>query len=351
MQNRANGRTKPRVEVIIPVFRGERYLGEAVDSVLAQTYDDWHLTIVDDASPDHSLVVARDYAARHPGRIAVVALSRNRGGNVARMEGARHSASALIAFLDHDDRWKPTFLATQVAALDRTGCACAHGAIAVMDAHGRPVRGGAARANRAHGRFAWATATPDEVLRHVGLDTQPWIPTVVVRRDAFLDIGGFTEARIGGEDWEFWLRFVRRYRLTYTPEPLVERRVHADNWTYSRVDERVDGWLQVTRQVAKDDPTLARLCRQRSLHVLRRAVRLEMQQGLVDHARRRSRQLLAAAPLDPRHYFMALWAARGASPLSGLLGRLYALARRAKAALAGTRGDPRLDVDGDALRD
>ncbi|UXN72360.1 glycosyltransferase [Devosia sp. A8/3-2] len=64
---------EPRVSAIIIVYNGARYLAEAIDSVVAQSFPDWELIIADDGSSDRSLEIARDYAARHPGRIRAIA--------------------------------------------------------------------------------------------------------------------------------------------------------------------------------------------------------------------------------------------------------------------------------------
>lgn len=115
-----NPPTSPRVSVIIIVFNGDRYLAEAVDSVLAQTFLDWELLIADDGSTDRSLEIARDYAARYPDRIVSIAHpdAGNHGMSATRNLGIAAARAALIGFLDCDDVWQPAKLAEQVEVMD-----------------------------------------------------------------------------------------------------------------------------------------------------------------------------------------------------------------------------------------
>jgi len=102
----------PLVSVVIPVFNGERFLAEAIESVLAQTWSPVETIVVDDGSTDHSADIARGYPVTYiEQEHSCVAAARNRG--VARAQGA------LVSFLDHDDVWLPRKLELQVEALAR----------------------------------------------------------------------------------------------------------------------------------------------------------------------------------------------------------------------------------------
>jgi glycosyltransferase involved in cell wall biosynthesis len=108
---------KPKVSIIMPVLNGEKYIGEAVASILAQTYTDYELIVVDDGSTDSTPDLIRRFSAmlplkciRHPAPMGI-APSVN--------DGIRHAAGEFIAFLDHDDFWAPEFLSVQVSYLER----------------------------------------------------------------------------------------------------------------------------------------------------------------------------------------------------------------------------------------
>src|SRR5688500_5862580 len=109
----------PLISAIIIFLDARRFLAEAVESVLAQTRGDWELLLCDDGSADGSTEIARDYAARHPGRIRYLEHPghANRGMSATRNLGVRHARGELIALLDADDVWLPDKLAEQVPLL------------------------------------------------------------------------------------------------------------------------------------------------------------------------------------------------------------------------------------------
>jgi len=111
----------PRVSVVMCFLDEERFLGEAIESVLAQTYRDWELLLVDDGSRDGSAAIAEAYAAQHPARISCHHHEGHvsRGQSAARNLGVARSRGDLIAFLDADDVWLPDTVANQVSLLDR----------------------------------------------------------------------------------------------------------------------------------------------------------------------------------------------------------------------------------------
>ena len=108
------------VSISIPFYNSERFLSEAVESVLAQTHSNWELFLVDDGSTDRSTELARNYASRSGGQIHYLEHSghRNCGVNFARNLGARSSHGQYLAFLDSDDVWLPTKLEQQIALMD-----------------------------------------------------------------------------------------------------------------------------------------------------------------------------------------------------------------------------------------
>src|SRR5947207_6163834 len=99
----------PRISVVLPVFNREQRVAQAIDSVLAQDFEDFELIVVDDASTDRTAEVARGY---DDPRIRVVGQKRNRGSNAARNAGIKAAKAPLIAFLDSDGIFLPHMLST-----------------------------------------------------------------------------------------------------------------------------------------------------------------------------------------------------------------------------------------------
>jgi glycosyltransferase involved in cell wall biosynthesis len=115
---------KPRaatVSVIIPFFNRANFLAEAVESVLAQTYQNWELILIDDGSTDTSPQVARDFVRKYPDKIFLHSHENrmNRGASSSRNLGVKYAKGNLIAFLDSDDVFLPYALEVAVAAFDR----------------------------------------------------------------------------------------------------------------------------------------------------------------------------------------------------------------------------------------
>src|SRR5215510_4129929 len=127
----------PLVSVVIPVYDREDYLGDAVDSVLAQTFPSFEIVVVDDGSTDRSAEIVR--AHRDP-RVRLICHPHNRGISAARNTGVDAARGDYVAFLDSDDVAYPDRLARQVAFLDGHLDHAAVGAwIDWMDASGRPL--------------------------------------------------------------------------------------------------------------------------------------------------------------------------------------------------------------------
>lgn len=113
-------RSAPRVSVVVPFLNAEMFLEQTIRSVLAQTYRQWELLLVDDGSTEGSTQIARDYQRRFPDTIHYLEHPghENRGTCAARNLGIRHARGELIAPLDADDLWLPEKLDRQVALLD-----------------------------------------------------------------------------------------------------------------------------------------------------------------------------------------------------------------------------------------
>jgi glycosyltransferase involved in cell wall biosynthesis len=109
--------TNPLVSVLIPFYNEERFLEEAVQSVLQQTYPHWEILLIDDGSSDTSTAIAKEYAVRYPEKIFYVEHDghANKGLSATRNAGIAKARGELIALLDADDVWLPEKLQKQVA--------------------------------------------------------------------------------------------------------------------------------------------------------------------------------------------------------------------------------------------
>jgi glycosyltransferase involved in cell wall biosynthesis len=203
-----------RVSVITAVYNSAGTLEPALESGLAQRFDDFELIAVNDGSTDGSAGILEKYA----GRIRII--NRERGGcSAAWNTGIRAAQGSLIAFLDADDIWLPEKLARTVAPLESDpGCALVFSNASMFEANGTP-RGSFVLPGRDH------APTLDEMLRY----WWPIVPSMaVIRRSGWEAAGGFFEA-LGVfkacEDVYMWLRLRELGHFHYVPENLVEYRI------------------------------------------------------------------------------------------------------------------------------
>jgi len=191
-----------RISVVIPAYDAAGTIVAAIDSLRAQTFDDWEAIVVDDGSADGTAELA---AAAGDTRVRVVTIPHSGRPAVPRNEGIRLAHGTEIAFLDADDVWFPTKLERQLAALDRDPVAgLVHCAAVRSDGVDRPS----------------AEATFERLARA----ENPIYTSSVVLRTAVLDrFGSFdVDPRLRGtEDFDLWLRLVGRVRFIFIDEPLL----------------------------------------------------------------------------------------------------------------------------------
>lgn len=123
------------VSVITPCYNGARYIAETMDSVLAQTYADWEMIVVDDGSEDSSAEIVHQYAERD-GRIRLIR-QENGGSASARNHGIREAEGQYIALLDADDLWKEEFLEEQISFMKEKGALCVFSSYERIDGDSR----------------------------------------------------------------------------------------------------------------------------------------------------------------------------------------------------------------------
>ena len=111
---------QPLVSIIVPSYNVSKYIGEAIESVLSQTYWNWELIVTDDASTDNTCAIVEQYIAKDS-RIYLYRLPSNMGAGVARNNSIEHAKGRYIAFLDADDWWYPNKLEKQLRFMQDKG--------------------------------------------------------------------------------------------------------------------------------------------------------------------------------------------------------------------------------------
>ncbi len=125
-----------KVSVIMPAFNCEHFIAEAIESVQKQTYQNWELLIVDDASEDGTRKVAENYLSEE--RISIFYNSTNSGTQHSRNKAIQEASGDFIAFLDADDAWKPEKLQKQLYFMQENQLAACFSSYELMDENGIP---------------------------------------------------------------------------------------------------------------------------------------------------------------------------------------------------------------------
>lgn len=128
---------KELVSIITPSYKSEKFISQTIESVLAQTYQNWEMLIVDDASPDNSNEIIEEYCKKDS-RIKLIKLEKNSGPAVARNRAIEEAKGRFIAFLDADDLWKPEKLEKQIKFMKEKDCALSYSAYETMSEEGVP---------------------------------------------------------------------------------------------------------------------------------------------------------------------------------------------------------------------
>lgn len=204
---------KPLVSVVMVVRNVERFLKEAIESILSQTFTEFEFVILDFGSTDRSKAIAASYAARDV-RIRLHEVP-DCGLAEARNAACFLAEGRYIALQDADDISLPNRLLWQVEFMEN------HQELSVL--------GGAAQWVDAEGKPLWIQKLPteDSEIRSALLTQCPFTQTaVLLRREAFVAVGGYRAAFAPSEDYDLWLRMSERFRCGNLPQVVVKYRIH-----------------------------------------------------------------------------------------------------------------------------
>jgi glycosyltransferase involved in cell wall biosynthesis len=222
----------PTVSVVIATYNYARFLPQALDSVLRQTFQDFEVIVLDDGSTDGTDAVVARYLGDKRIRYR---RAQHLGQPRAKNAGLREAHGRLIAFLDADDAWLPTKLERQVNLFRRDrglGVACTDRRW--VNEQGFEVRTPHVALYRGY------------VLRQLFRYNFVCFSSSMVHRRVFQDVGAFDERLELAIDYDLWLRAARRYRFDYVDEALVNYRVGHANLS-RRLEERLRTILRIRR--------------------------------------------------------------------------------------------------------
>ncbi|MFM6290642.1 MAG: glycosyltransferase family 2 protein [Microcystaceae cyanobacterium] len=303
----------PTFSVIIPAYNIENYVAQALNSVLAQTFQDFEIILVDDGSFDHTISIIRQFTDP---RVKLIQ-QENRGASSARNHGIRQSQGQYIAFLDGDDYWLPEKLERQLQHLEsfpEVGVSFCRAAF--IDDSGVPL-----------GTYQMPQLTDLDApafLRSnaIGCGSTPIIRRQVLEAIQFqdnlhgeLEVCYFDEHLQRSEDLELWLRILLKtsWKIEGIADPLVYYRINPNSLSSNILKEH-ESWEQVVEKVRSYAPemiaqteNLARAYQFRYLS--RRAIRLKDGKTAVQFINQALKSDAQVLWKEPRQTFITIIAA------------------------------------------
>ena len=233
-QDEPNPKRLPRVSVLMSVHNGDKYLREAIDSVLRQQYGDFEFIVIDDGSTDRSAEILLSY---HDPRIVVLRNERNLGLIGSLNRGIAAARGEFIARQDCDDLLEPERLGRQVAYLDRHPDVVLIGTwMQLIDEHGKEIT-------------LWRYPVTDAEIRWASLfNTALGHSSVMFRTDLARRLGGYSQDFMHAEDYEFWSRLSAHGKVANIPEPLQKYRVHGNTVSTKNSSKQAETRFAVSKR-------------------------------------------------------------------------------------------------------
>ena len=217
----------PLISVIIPVYNGEKYISETLESVIAQTEKNWEIIAINDGSTDTSQTILENYLKKIPGRLQVISVE-NGGVSRARNIGVSAARGIYIAFLDQDDLWAPEKLQCQINMFfTNKSLGIAFTNESIIDQQGSIIREKALKFDKKN---------RGNIFDHLIFDNFIPISSVILEKKLFMAIGGFDPQFSLAEDYDFLLKVTQKVPVDFIDEPLLLYREHGESSTFQKID-------------------------------------------------------------------------------------------------------------------
>jgi len=208
------------ISVIIPNYNYAHYVGDAIDSVMAQTYDNFELIVVDNGSTDDSKHFLEEYENKYSPQLRLV-FQDNRGQAGSRNRGIKESKGDLIAFLDADDVWMPNKLEEQIKLFIDPTVGLVYSSYWISDQNLKQIKIEKAE-YRGDVLIYFATKVYTAVV--VGGESN-----AIIRKECFDKVGYFDTDLEESTGWDMYRRIASCFHLDYVDLPLMKYRIHGNN--------------------------------------------------------------------------------------------------------------------------
>jgi glycosyltransferase involved in cell wall biosynthesis len=234
--------TEPKVSIIMPVYNNAAFIGQAIASIIAQTFLDWELIVIDDGSKDDSGNIA-DRLAEKDSRIRVIRSGINQGLTASLNLGLKEARAEIIARLDSDDYWVDNSkLEKQFQFLAQRDYALVGTEGMAVDESGKPL-------------FKMEFAHTDEQIRKEILRHNCFIhSSVMFRKAAALSYNGYKNSEGYVEDYELWLELGLTHKFAVLPLLAVHYRINSTGLTYSNTIPQWQAFINLMKRFRKNYP-------------------------------------------------------------------------------------------------
>jgi glycosyltransferase involved in cell wall biosynthesis len=229
------------ISVIMPVFNSEKYLGEAINSILNQTFKDFELIIIDDCSIDSSATIINEYKKRDS-RIVLFPQKKNSGIAAARNKGLELSSGEFIALMDSDDISLPDRLEKQYNFIkSHPEIGVLGGGVELVDSNGRHTS--KLFPPETDFMISWSMCFCDPMIN----------PTVMMKRSIVLESGGYNDFRESvieyyPEDYDLWIRISGKTNFYNLHDIILKLRKHSSNITKKCIDSTIENSLKISQK-------------------------------------------------------------------------------------------------------
>jgi glycosyltransferase involved in cell wall biosynthesis len=227
---------KPRISVLMPAYNAEKYIAEAIESILKQTYKDFELIIVDDASTDDTAKIIKSYAKRDK-RIKYYKNEKNSGVTITLNNGLKHCSGDYIARMDSDDVSMKKRFEEQVREMDK-GSDLIGTNITFIDENGKK---------------SGTRKYSNEIDKVIIIESPLAHPTVMFRKEFLKKTGNYRPEYNSAEDYDLWIRFYRKNaKIKIIQKPLLLYRQHKDTVKNLKTKKTIRTTIRVKQNAKRE---------------------------------------------------------------------------------------------------